>query len=145
MRRYRRIETVRLGNRLCFWDFRQLDDGLTVGSLSCARLDRFPVDPVQRGNKKGRQQSFAYVRIRAADKDVFHERTACSGACSSSRIETSTSLKRANRSVVSFALREIRRRAVPTGTLGGRIGRTPKPASFRSPAKRTPPSLSTGK
>src|SRR3984893_677970 len=146
MRRYRRIETVRLGNRLCFRNFRELDDSLAVGSLGCARLNWLPVNRVQRGNKKRGQQSFTYVRIRAGDKEgFFHERTACSGACSSSRIETSTSLKRASRSVVSFELREIRRREVPAGTLGGRIGRTPKPASFRSPEKRIARSFSPRK
>src|SRR5579859_45917 len=98
MRRYRRIETVRLGNGLCFRDFGEFDDSLAVGSLGCARLDRLPVNRVQRSNKKGGQQSFTYVRIRAGNKErFFHERTACSGACSSSRMETSTSLKRANR------------------------------------------------
>src|SRR4029077_6113242 len=67
MRRYRRTETVRLGNRLCFRNVPELDDSLGVGSLGCARLDRLPVNGVQPGNKKGGQQSFAYARIRAGD------------------------------------------------------------------------------
>src|SRR4029077_5807102 len=138
MRRYRRIKTIRLRQGTGFGNFRQLDHGLAIGPLRCAGLNGLPVNGVEGGDEKRGEQSFAYVCIRASDKQgLSHARTACSGICSCSRMETSASAKRARRSVESFALSEIRRRDEPAGTLGGRMGRTPKPASARSAANRT--------
>src|SRR6266566_3275443 len=146
LRRDRRIEAIRLRNGLRFGNFRQLHHGAAIGAFTCASLNGLPVRGIEGGDKERGKQRFADVCIRAGDKErLFHGRTACTGTCSCSRMETSASVKRASRSVESFALSEIRKREVPAGTLGGRMGRTPNPASLRSAANRTVRSLSPRK
>src|SRR3989475_12956898 len=146
MRRDGRIEAIRLRNGLCFGNFRQLHHRAAIGAFTCAGLNGLPVRGIEGGDEKRGKQRFADVCIRAGDKErLVHGRTACTGTCSCSRMEMSASVKRTSRSVESLALSEIRRREVPAGTLGGRMGRAPNPASSRSAANRTARSLSPRK
>src|SRR2546427_1533108 len=146
MRRDGRIEAIRLRKGLCFGNFCQLDHRAAIGAFTRAGLNGLPVRGIEGGDEKRGKQRFADVCIRAGDKErLVHGRTACTGTCSCSRMEMSASVKRASRSVESLALSEIRRREVPAGTLGGRMGRAPNPASSRSAANRTARSLSPRK
>src|SRR5690348_4788403 len=143
MRRDGWIEGITFRQGLRLRNFREPDDGLAIGALACARLDRLPVNGVKCSNQQRGKQRLADVGVRAGDKKGFvHGCAACRETCSFSRIETSTSAKRARSSLESLAWSEIRRREAPAGTLGGRIGRTPKPASFRSAENRSARSFS---
>src|SRR5260370_19657466 len=123
MRRDGRIEAISLWNGLRLQNLRELHHRMTVSAVTSPGLNRLPVDGVEGGDKKRGEQSLSYVRIRAGDKQgLFHGRKACIGKWSCSRMEVRASTKRARRAAGSFAFSERRDRAVPGGTLGGRMG-----------------------
>src|SRR6266849_2523572 len=113
---YRRIEDVGFPVRSLAGDSCPFDDRFAIRSLRITCLDRFPVFSIQRGDKKCRKERFTDACICAGYEEIrTHPCTT-----SVSRAATRALRKRSISPRERFALREIRMREVPTGTVGGR-------------------------
>src|SRR5215471_16252412 len=114
MRGHRRIENI--GLLVCL-PACELDDRFAIRSFARTGLDWLPIFPLQCGNEKCGEKRFSDVGIGAGYKQIrTHPDTT-----SISRAATSALRKRSISAIERLALREMRMRDVPTGTVGGRI------------------------
>src|ERR1019366_8252443 len=113
-------ENLRLGARA------QPPHGFRIVVYLDAGLDRLPVAQGRNAavavHQGRRHRRFADACIRAADEEALHAFIAVSSAV----------MNRSSISSLSPWFTATRKRAVPSGTVGGRIARTSKPAACSS-------------
>ena len=117
VRRCGRAQAVSLEQNARGLEAAQPPDGLRVGFAFEAGLHRLPVIPVERLYQRGGKDGLADVRIGSCNDDACAH--AAISACAAARSEMSREIIVS--SVLSVTVR--RRRAVPSGTVGGRIAR----------------------
>src|SRR3546814_6546128 len=104
-----------------------------VGFVLEARLDRLPVGGAGRARERGGKDRLAAGGVGAGDDEARHAAAMASASASA----ISSMLASSTLSVIA-----IRRRAVPSATVGGRMPRMSKPASRRLAAMRIVRSVS---
>src|SRR6266566_9458664 len=126
MRRYRFRQTHAGREYFPFGTPSQPPHRFRVVVVLDAGLDRLPVTQWRQGaisaQQRSRSDGLTGASIGTSDEDAFHTAVA----------RASVAAKRFRISSVSASFTEIRRRAVPRGTVGGRTARTSKPAACSS-------------
>src|SRR5579862_4877971 len=130
MRRNRWIEAVTFRREPRFGGISPDSHRFAVRALKDACLHRFPIHTIECGDQQRGENRFAHSRVRAGYEETLrrpnHWGREIAWECASSlRIWTSASTRLAIKGCESFAVSDMRRRAVPGGTVGGRIGRIP--------------------
>src|SRR5271165_5972986 len=142
VRRDRRHKFVHLFERTIGPNACQAHHRYTVRTLQGASLYRFPVHRVQRSTEQRRQRGFSNSRICAGDKEVAsHAYLVVNRGAFASRHATNTFTSRARSSSAIRAVSDRRRRARPSGTVGGRMARTANPSRCNCSAACTVSSL----
>src|SRR5258706_7822707 len=117
VRRCRRLQPIGLGQNALGGEAGQPKNRFAVGLLLEAGLNRLPIEPVQSTRERGCENSFADAGVSAGyNYGRDHAVLRMSSARASNKSATTASL--------TFNVSAMRRRAVPSGTVGGRIART---------------------
>ena len=121
MRRQRPGQQIALENEALRSQTGHSGNHRRIGAVGGARLHRLPVNCVERQRQHRRDHRLADAGIGAGDDERGHFAVAASARCSAA---PSASISASVRSTPM----EMRRREVPTGTVGGRMARTSNPS-----------------
>ena len=142
VRRNRRIEAVTFRQQPFLRNFGPRAHRFAVRAFDGARLHRLPIDSIQRGDQQRGKNGLADVRVRAGDEIIRssgRRKRTRAAEVSLAGFEPSRATRSASIALESFAVSDKRSRAVPGGTVGGRIARTPKPRALQMRGKMSPP------